>query len=163
MAGLVVPAAAQAVVPGVNGRIAYSSAGDIYTVDPDGSDVVNVTNGAEPDARMPSWSPDATKIAFASNGGSPGWSDIFVIGADGSGLTNVTNTPERFEWEPAWSPDGTKILFVTDNGNGFEIYSITPAGTDEVNVSNNNYFWDANPAWSRGCGWRRYPQRDRRR
>jgi dipeptidyl aminopeptidase/acylaminoacyl peptidase len=145
---LAVPAGAHATIPGVNGRIAFSSGGDIYSVNPDGSGLTNVTNGAVPEARMPSWSPDADRIAFSSPGDNPGWSDIFVIGADGTGVTNITNTPDVYEHEAAWSPDGTKIAFVTDEGNGFDIFTVNPDGTGRTNVSNNNYFWDAFPAWS---------------
>ena len=145
---LTVPAVAHAVVPGVNGRIAFSNGGDIYTVNPDGSGLTNVTNGAVDGARMPSWSPDAKAIAFAGTD-NPGWSDLYVVDATGGPVTDITNTPEVYEYEPAWSPDGTKIAFVTDDGgNGFEIFTIAPDGTDRTNVSSNNYFWDAFPAWS---------------
>ena len=149
---LVLASPAQATLPGVNGKIAFSSGGlgggDIYTVNPDGSELTNVTNGAAPAARMPSWSPDATQIVFASEGDNPGWSDLFTVDAAGGSVTNITNTPELFEFQPAWSPDGAKIAFMTDEGNGLEVYTIAPDGTDRTNVSNNNYSMEADPAWS---------------
>jgi Tol biopolymer transport system component len=64
----------------------------------------------------PTWSPDGTKIAFASerDGSWPGDnSEIYVMNADGSGLTRLTNN-DGFDASPSWSPDGKKIAFVSD-------------------------------------------------
>src|SRR3954471_13873083 len=60
---LSLPAAAQATFPGENGKIAFSRGGDIWTMNPDGSGQLNLTNDATTQG-SPSWSPDGTRIAF---------------------------------------------------------------------------------------------------
>ena len=57
---------------------------------------------------QPSWSPDGSRIAFASN--REGNREIYVMNADGSGVTRLTDHPQMGEaWGPSWSPDGSRI------------------------------------------------------
>jgi dipeptidyl aminopeptidase/acylaminoacyl peptidase len=65
----------------------------------DGSNRTNLTNDPARDY-APAWSPDGTKIAFATNRDG---SEIYVMNADGSNQTNITNTNTGFEqgW-PDW-------------------------------------------------------------
>jgi dipeptidyl aminopeptidase/acylaminoacyl peptidase len=150
LAALCVPATAQATtVPGANARIAFSNGGDIYTVNPDGTGLTNLTNGTVPQARMPSWSPDATQITFSATANTAGYSDIFVIDAAGGPATNITNTPSIYEFESVWSPDGAKIAFVSDEAGGDnDIFAMNTDGSGRTDLSNNGYFFDNSPAWS---------------
>jgi WD40-like Beta Propeller Repeat len=83
---------------------------------------------------LPSWSPDGTKIAVASN--RDGNWEIYVVNADGSGSQRLTNN-QATDLRPRWSPDGTKIAFQTNRDGNNEVYSMNPDGTGQTNLTNN--------------------------
>jgi hypothetical protein len=83
---------------------------------------------------LPSWSPDGTKIAVASN--RDGNWEIYVVNADGSASQRLTNNPAS-DLRPRWSPDGTKIAFQTNRDGNQEIYSMNPDGSGQTNLTNN--------------------------
>jgi len=85
-------------------RIAYAliPATDIYVMNADGTNPVNLTSGYG-GYLSPAWSPDGSQIAFA-------WGDIWVMQADGSNPRRLTDHYGGGR-EPAWSPDGTHIAF----------------------------------------------------
>jgi Tol biopolymer transport system component len=146
-------APAHAAFPGANGKFVVASGPDLYTFDPDGTKLTNITNsGGALQPRFPSWSADGRRIAFASDTPDEGFfEDIFVINADGSGLTNLTNSPAAFDFEPSWSPDGTKIAFARNLSDaGWDIYSINVDGTGLTNITQaeGRYFFNDLPAWS---------------
>ena len=69
----------------------------------------------------PAWSPDGTKIAFASAPDSRKTADIYVMNANGNTPpTQLTNRGSNNR--PAWSPDGTKIAFASNRDGNWEIY-----------------------------------------
>ncbi len=84
---------------------------DIYTMNADGSDIVQLTDNNSKD-QYPVWSPDGSQIAFVSN--RTGVSELFVMDADGNNvqqLTDVTQHSEGVQGPPSWSPDGSQIVF----------------------------------------------------
>jgi Tol biopolymer transport system component len=101
----------------------------------------------------PEWSPDGTKLAFASarplNGsdGIGGTRNIWVVNADGSSPTPLTHNtiPETDTFSPHWSPDGSKLTFASVqnawimNANGSGITPLTALTTFGVGVS--SPFW----------------------
>jgi Tol biopolymer transport system component len=99
---LTVPAYAQATFPGLNGAIAFVSGGDIWTVNPDGSGMTQVTSGPEDDGG-PAWSADGSTIAFSRADGG-GRADIWLVRPGGLPV-RLTDTPSFAERLPAWSPD----------------------------------------------------------
>src|SRR5690349_10715556 len=84
-----------ATYPGKNGRIAFvgnfSGTWQIYTINPDGSDLLQVTNlpATEffPFDWFPNFSPDGQRIAFSHD--MTGSVELYVINADGTGLTQI--------------------------------------------------------------------------
>ena len=85
---------------------------DIYVMDADGGNRENLTNHPATDVDA-DWSPDRTKIAFASsrNGGAL---QIYVMDADGINPIRLTDGPRNARG-PDWSPDGGKIAFWVDD------------------------------------------------
>jgi TolB protein len=125
---------------------------DVYTMNPDGSDVVNLTpdDPGNPSYDFGStWSPDGTKIAFASDRDAPGSGihKIYVMNADGSGTpVRLTNTAGS-EGHPAWSKDGTKIAFKDSRHGNDEIYVINVVTGVQTRLTNNSAA-DWSPNWS---------------
>jgi hypothetical protein len=82
-------------------RIAFISDHDVWVMDSDGANDVNLTNTLLLEEHRPKWSSDGSRLTFQSI---PGDYDSWVVDADGGGLVNVTNTPESHEWGPEWQP-----------------------------------------------------------
>ncbi len=88
------------------------------------------------------WSPDGTRLAYASirdrNGTSCGsdeceyLGELYVAAADGTDERRLTNNP-GFDGTPAWAPDGSRILFSSDQNlpgeDALEVYSVAPDGS----------------------------------
>ena len=55
---------------------------------------------------MPSWSPDATRLAFSRQ------QDLFTVARDGSDVRQLTSDVLFDDTYPLWSPDGEHIAFV---------------------------------------------------
>jgi Tol biopolymer transport system component len=81
----------------------------------------------------PSWSPDASHLAFT------GWDrhhlqlNIYVVNADGTGLRRLTHAPRGlFDEDPDWSPDGAWIAFqrLKSAGARSQVVAVRPDGTD---------------------------------
>lgn len=88
----------------------------------------------------PAWSPDGSKIAFASR--RSGSFDIFVMNADGSGTKQLTSG-KRTDNHPTWSPDGKRIAFAGDG----DIYVMNADGPDQRRVSD-IIADESEPSWS---------------
>jgi Tol biopolymer transport system component len=154
-------AAAAAQETGPNGKIAFSSSADgdqdIYTMNPDGSELVNLTDAFGPwTDDDPNWSPDGSKIAFASGrGGGEGHvfaNNVFVMNADGSDQVRLTFEPDHLSSvQPSWSPDGARLAFASDREGDWEIFTMNPDGSVQANITGPNQarpFDDKNPDWS---------------
>jgi TolB protein len=134
------PAAAHAAFPGQNGRIAFTDGGNIWVMNADGSNAVNITNDEElVGSDSPQWSPDGTRIAttflsvdnFLS-------SHIETMNADGTGRVALRRSALA-DQSPDWSPDGTRLVFSYYSEFG-------PEGIRTRNVNGT----DVQPA---GAGW----------
>ena len=77
----------------VNGRIAFVSDEEIWDALPDGSGLRQLTRGFAA-VRRPEWSPDGTKVAFASNrGNSANDYDLWILDTADESTTRLTMGP----------------------------------------------------------------------
>ena len=83
-------------------RIAFTgNANDIYTVNPDGSDLQQLTFGTGRNMH-PSWSPDGRLIVFSST--RLGKSQLFVMAANGDRQRPILPDYKGSQNTPVWSP-----------------------------------------------------------
>jgi TolB protein len=123
------------VVPLSNQIVASRQGFGLYVMDADGSNVVPLGHGWEPDV-----SPDGTRIAFFAN------VDTHVMNADGTGVTQLT-TDAAVDSHPAWSPDGTQIVFASNRDGNYEVYRMNADGSGQTRLTDDPVA-DTYPAWS---------------
>lgn len=114
-------APAKATFPGEDGQISFGAGPNIYLVDPDGSNVVSLSDhpafapsigGEVPYSEAVTFSADGTRVLFSHTPRAPEGSEIFVtqmIGFDGDSAARLTTLQG---WDAGrFSPDGTQVVF----------------------------------------------------
>ncbi len=105
LTGTTLTGVAQAAYPGQDGRIAFVRAGHIYTIEPDGTGLQQLTTGSGDSG--PRWSPNGKDIAYNDNG------NLWIMHANGSHQRRITDAAPRFtDARPSWSPNGRYLAFV---------------------------------------------------
>jgi Tol biopolymer transport system component len=118
----------------------YNTAARIYTVNPDGSGLRELSS--KPYEGGPSWSPDSRRIAFERGG------DIYLMNADGTHRHRLTWTTS-LEEAPAWSPDGRTVAFVSDRSGDTELWQIDVDGTRPRQLTRHAHAVLGKIAWQR--------------
>jgi hypothetical protein len=108
----------------------------------DGVNQTQLTFNDEED-NYPAWSPDGTKIAFASN--RDGDYEIFTMEIDGSNTVKLTDN-NIDDNNPAWSFDGTKIAFSNNLNDNYEVYTMSADGSNWIQLTYNEAN-DRVPSW----------------
>ena len=103
---------------------------DIWVVDAQGQNLVNITDAHPGRQEWPSWSPElpgGSRIAYAQFvNGEP---QIWTMKPDGSDRRQVTAGMDR---QPTWSPDGTTIAFQRTGAAIFgDIWAVDANGGNE--------------------------------
>ena len=108
---------------------------DIYLMNPDGSQQVNITNHRADDV-SPVWSPTGEHILFASDRGHKAWGtwDLYLMEPDGSNVRKVFDKSARRSG-PTWSPDGKRIAYDYGELGNILLYIGTIDGKNEERVA----------------------------
>ena len=137
----------------LNGRIAYTThgvdgTGEIFSLDPDGSDPLRLTEHAGYDAQS-DWSPDGRSIVFRRSPATTGF-EVWRMTAEGRDETRMTfglDLPvgAYSSSQPAWAPDGERILFRASGGP----YNPAPVFTmpNEARAEKTLLLQAAQPLW----------------
>ena len=113
---------------------------DIWTMNPNGSDPVNLTRDAASDFK-PTWSPTGEQILFVSF--REGGESLYLMDADGSNIRRVLDNWHSRS-NATWSPDGKRIASVSDA----VLYIATIGGKSVESVAQTGFGSVGDPAWS---------------
>jgi hypothetical protein len=123
---------------------------DIYTMNLDGSNQINLTNTPDLNEMHPDFSPDGSQICFSrdSHGRPKPASGIYVMDADGSDPTLLAG--ESGAGQCDWSPDGRKMAFNRNAGvHGLpDVCVMNADGSGQMNLTNSNSDTELDPDWS---------------
>jgi Tol biopolymer transport system component len=125
---------------GGNGLIAWDSGGDIWVMNPDGTDPRQLTTGPMVE-RGATWSDDGTKIAYWASQDAVAPDTLVVANADGSDpITIATHEPRvasdvKAERDFDWSPDGRHVAYSLCPVAGDACDRIFVAATDGSGVA----------------------------
>ena len=100
-------------------RIVYSFEGDIWAMNADGSNNVQITNDSY-EQLDPAWSPCGKWIAYSSD--ENGDFDIHIIRPDGTDNTTLIQE-SRDQTQPDWSHDGTKLAYTTYQDLNLDVWA----------------------------------------
>jgi Tol biopolymer transport system component len=83
---------------------------ELYLVNADGSNPVNITKTPDVDELYPKPSPDGSKICFVADEGKGDAKvrNVYYMKSDGTGRVKVADNAR----EPCWSPDGKEIAYM---------------------------------------------------
>jgi Tol biopolymer transport system component len=137
-------------------KIAFDSAGggsqrQVWIMNVDGSNQVQLTLSSTTQASAPSWSPDGTSLVVRTFDGSN--YALAVMKPDGTELHTVISnmgTVDEPDWQPIPKPkppfDG-RITFMSPRNDGFHLYTALPDGSD-IRTLTSEFTRDITPSWS---------------
>lgn len=134
---------------------------DLWTMRPDGSGRVRLTNGGDVNNGVAAFSPDGSQLVFRSSRG--GSLELYLMNTDGSDVRQLTTDPGRENF-PVFSPAGDAIAFSSDRDGAVDragnrtfdnyLLSIAPDGTPgEWRRLNTDPGQDAHPWFSPDGAW----------
>jgi dipeptidyl aminopeptidase/acylaminoacyl peptidase len=126
--------------------IAYQRDRDLFVMDADGSDQTRIASRLDelPGYADFSWSPDGSRIVFAT-GGRRGIGGLFTVHPDGTGLEPLGTGALEGAAHPSWSPDGSTIAFsgYRPGSYGDNVFAMDLDGGAPIQVAKGH-----SPTWS---------------
>jgi Tol biopolymer transport system component len=124
---------------------------DLYVVNADGTGRRLLVSGARRSEIDPAWSPDGTRIAFATDIYRPDGLPhpeaklgLRTVRPDGTD-ERVIVPPGQLAYDPDWSPDGESLAYT----NGLNIFKVSAGGGDSTVFPPGSYTGDrVDPSWS---------------
>lgn len=124
--------------PGVRGQVVFHSSRDgrnkLFTIDLATGAIDRLTSGADHRDEDPSWSPDGSAVAFASNRFGRADFDIAILDRRDGAVTRVTAHP-AFEQHPTWGSRGARILFASEQDGTQAVFEARADGLDVTRLS----------------------------
>lgn len=120
----------------------HSARPDLYMKSLDGVAVTQLTSDPASDVQ-PAFSPDGTRVAFASD--RAGSWDIWILPLDGGPAAQVTRGPAD-EIHPSWSPNGDRLVYcsLSPTANQWELWM-----TDDASGGSRKFIgYGVFPEWS---------------
>jgi TolB protein len=134
-------------------RIAFQRDGDIWVMDEDGSNQVQVTVNGNYET-TPFWAPSGDRLVFSMYPDETYNPDVYAIDIDGTDRVRLTDAP-GYDIAQEWSPDGSTILFASDADGpwtgSLDVWAMDADGSDPRNltaVENESSSYEADAVWS---------------
>ena len=121
---------------------------DLFQIDIDGSDLINLTETPDRSEAYPSWSPDGNVLAITVGHPDPGVQGLYLIDPHGE-LHESRIVPTDYAIDAAWSPDGEFLVYEGDadpSGKDFDsqLWIVRPDGRDLHRITVDG---GSEPAW----------------
>ena len=110
----------------ISGRDGYE---DVWIMNADGSDPVNLTQGRHGRCVSPAWSPDGTKIAYLDVGADYSIGDVWVMDADGGNPQQMGSLTNPGYNDMVWAEDGSLIYFIKHRIGDPEVFVVALDGS----------------------------------
>lgn len=116
----------------------------IWIMDSDGENMKEIVS-CEDHCMSPSWSPDGSKIAYASGG------DIWEVDLN-KNIRKQLTSGTAIDLHPSWSPDGNRIAYVSTESGDTDIWVMDRDGSNRRQLTS-KVGLDFSPSWSPDGKW----------